>query len=210
MTPSARFAILSITFLTASCASISRPPENLKITLPAQRIFQLGYSLVPPNEEGWEISQRDRLLLSLGKLGTPRNEVIYLYAVVFKLKTFQSDEEFVGLVKEQHAMDTDSRRFKVLKHEVTSYVGKGTPCAHSHQLLEDHEALTEAGQRTYMLRETSSLTCAHPKNRDREWSLGVNVTYAHRYYTGHADPQFLEKAASVLQSVEFSDLPAYK
>jgi len=34
----------------------------------------------------------------------------------------------------------------------------------------------------------------------------VNVTYSHRYYPEQGDGAFVEKATSVLDSVEFNDL----
>lgn len=199
---SARWAIPCSLLILGGCAATSPPPEPTRITLPAQRISQLGYSLVPPNEDGWAISQRDRLLLALGKHGAHRNEVLVIHGAPFQLAAFQSDDDFVRLVRARQEKDTDPLRFKVVKHDVTSYPGKGTTCAHSHQILEDHEALTDAGSRVYMVREMLSLTCAHPQRRD----VGINVTYSHRYHTGQRDPRLIERATGVLKSVEFSAL----
>ena len=197
-----RLMILCITFLAASCAATSGPIESARITLPAQRIFQFGYSFVPPNEEGWKISQRNKFLLSLGKNGPLRNEVLLIHGAPLKIRESQLDKDFIQLIREVQAKDWDSPRYKILKHDVTSYAGKKTTCAHSHILLEDQDALTEAGNRIFMMREVLSLTCIHPKNL----KIAINVTYSHRYPSGQRDPQILKRAAGVLNSVEFSDL----
>lgn len=197
-----RLMILCVTFLTASCVSSMGPVDNVKITIPAQRIFQFGYSFVSPNEDGWEISQHDQFLLSIGKYGSIKNEFLLIFGAPLKIRESQLDEDFIELVRELQANDWDPSRFKILKHDVTSYVGKKTTCAHSHMLLEDQNALTEAGNRVFMMREVLSLTCIHPQNS----KIAIKVTYSHRYPSGQRDPQILERAAWVLNSVEFSDL----
>ena len=53
-----------------------------------------------------------------------------------------------------------------------------------------------------MVLEALALTCAHPKDQ----SVGVTVVYSRRYYPDKQDPGFLEKALTVLDSVEFNDL----
>lgn len=156
---------------------------------------------MPPSEEGWELSQRDAFLVSLGKRVGGTNEVVLVWGSVFKLPAFGSEAEFVRIVGDGMAGDEDPLRFRILRHEVTPRVGKGTTCAHSHRLVEDSQALTEAGNRVYMLREMVGLTCAHPKDK----RIAVTVMYSHRYYTGRRDPALLEKAAAVLDSVEFTE-----
>lgn len=197
----ARFGSLGIAVLVGACAPVGTSPETTALTLPAQRIFQTGYSLIPPNEEGWVISQRDHLLLSLAKRGDRTNEVIIIFGAPFKLKEFQSNEDFVRLVKEGQEKDTDPLRFTVVKNDITSYAGMGTTCTRSHNLLEDHQALTDSGNRVDMIREMLSFTCAHPQDK----RIGITVTYSHRYYKGQRDPQLLQRATRVLDSVEFSD-----
>lgn len=195
-----RLAVLCVAILVTACASPARRPEEAP--LPGQRIFQRGYSFVPPDEKGWAISQRDTFLVSLAKRVDDTNEIVLVWGAVFKLPEFTSEEEFVRIVSDALKKDTDSVRFRLLKHEVTPGAGKGTTCARSHELVEDSQALTEAGNRVYMLREMVALTCAHPKDK----RIGVRVMYSHRYYTGRRDPQLLEKASAVLNSVEFAEI----
>ena len=90
----------------------------------------------------------------------------------------------------------------MIKHDVTAYPEKGPNCAKSHMVAEDHAAVKRSGNTGYMVLEGLTLTCAHPKDN----RVGVNVTYSQRYYPEQKESGFLEKALSVLSSVEFSDL----
>jgi len=49
--------------------------------------------------------------------------------------------------------------------------------------------------------EMLTLLCAHPKDK----KIGLNVFYSQRSYPGQEDPSFLEKASTVLNSVELTD-----
>lgn len=161
---------------------------------------KLIYSFVPLNEEGWEISLREQYLLSIGKKDSINNEVYLIYGAPLKIPEHLLDKDFIQVIREQQTKDWSSSRYEILKHDVSSYVGKSTTCAHSYMQMEDQEALTYSGNRVFMLREALSLTCIHPQHSN----IAVNVTYSHRYPSGQRDPQFLEKAEKVLNSVEFS------
>ena len=88
-----------------------------------------------------------------------------------------------------------------MKHEVVTYPNKGTDCTKSHMAAEDLGAAKKVGKTGVMVQEALTLTCAHPKDKD----VGINIGYSQRYYPGQGDPRFLEKATSILDSVEFAD-----
>jgi hypothetical protein len=46
------------------------------------------------------------------------------------------------------------------------------------------------------------LICVHPAKE----KMAVTLSYSHRYHTGHRDPEFIEKAETVFQSLAFSKL----
>ena len=123
-------------------------------------------------------------------------------AILFKLPPFKTNEEFVRVIKEAEAKNINPERLKLIKHEVVSDPNKGTDCTKSHMAAEDHAAAKKVGKTGIMVQEAFALTCAHPKDK----GVGVNVGYSHRYYPEQRDPMFLEKATSVLDSVEFADL----
>ncbi len=194
-----RFGMLCVALAVTSC--VSTHPRGTEVRIPPERISQKGYSVLPLNEEGWVINRRDSYQLVLGKYGKNPDETFSLWAVLARLPAFKTSEEFVRIAKEGQAKDTDPQRFKTMKHEVTVYPMKGVDCAKSHMVVVDHAATKRSGKAGDMILETLTLICAHPKDK----SVGVNVAYSHRYYPEFPDPKFLEKATSVLDSVQITE-----
>ena len=195
-----KLGILGALLVVTACAPMQ--PRLQEVQVPPERISQKGYSLVPLNEKGWLIAGRNPYQLAIGKYGESTDETVAIQATLIKLPAFTTGEEFVRLVKEGQAKDTDPQRFTMIKHEVTAYTDKGPNCVKSHMVAEDHAAVKRSGKTGYMVLEALTLTCAHPTDNN----IGVNVTYSHRYYPDQKDSGFLEKASNVLNSVEFSDL----
>lgn len=179
-----------------------RKPQLPEIRIPPDRIAQKGYSLIPPNEKGWLVAGRNDYQLALVKKGANPDETFAIQAVPFRLSEFNTNEEFIRLIKEGQAKDTDSRRFKIVKHDVVSYPKIGTNCAKSHTVSEDRAAVKRSQKPGDMILEAMALTCAHPKDKN----LGISVIYSQRYYPGQRDLAFAEQATTVLSSVEFMDL----
>jgi hypothetical protein len=139
--------------------------------------------------------------LALVKRGENPDETIAIQAIPFRLPVFKTNEEFVRLIKEGQAKDTDPRRFKIVKHEVDVYPKNGVACVKS-VVTEDNAAVKRSGKPGNMVLEALTRTCQHPKEKN----VGVSITYSQRYYPEQRDPTFGEKATSVLNSVEFTDL----
>jgi hypothetical protein len=90
----------------------------------------------------------------------------------------------------------------LIKHDIAPEQLKTADCARSYAISEDTAAVKRSGREDNMLLEMLTLTCAHPKTK----AVGVNVIFSHRYYPGYNDSTFIEKANSVLNSLEFDDL----
>ena len=195
-----KLKMLCAALAVASCAPIQ--PRFAEVQVPPERISQKGFSLMPLNEKGWVIGARNPHLLSLGKVGKNPEENVVVRAILSKLPAFKTNEEFVRLIKENQVKGTNPQRLRIIKHEVVTYPKNGTDCAKSHMVAEDHGAGKQVGKTGVMIIEALTLACAHPKQKD----TGVSVSYSQRYYPGKSDPGFLEKATSVLNSVEFADL----
>lgn len=184
----------------AACGSVQHKPQELHV--PPERIVQKGYSLMPPNERGWLIAGRNQYQLALVKAGKTPDETIAIQAMPVKLPDFNSTEDLVRLIKEGQAKDTDSKRFATKKSDVVAYPVQGSNCAKAYRVAEDNSAVKRSGKSGNMILEVLTLTCAHPKGKN----VGVNVTYSHRHYPDQDVGDFLEKAMSVLDSVEFTEL----
>lgn len=136
--------------ITASVSAQSRFPE---VMIPPERILQNGYSLIPPNEKGWFIVGRNAYQLGLAKSGNNLDESIAIQAISFRLSKFKTSEEFIRLIQEGQAKDTDPQRFSILKNEITSFPMQGTECAKSYTVTEDHAAVKRSRQPGDMILE---------------------------------------------------------
>lgn len=195
-----RFVMLCIALLITSCASMQ--PRLIEVQIPPERISQKGYSLVPLNEKGWLIARKNAYQLTIGKRGGNPDETFIIQAISFKLPEFKTSEEFVRFIKEGQLNDTNSKRFTIVKHEVTSDPTKGAECAKSHMVTVDRAAVKRSGMSGDMVLEALTLICAHPKDK----SVGIMIGYSQRYYSGQRDATFDEKVTSILNSIEFADL----
>lgn len=182
-----------------SCASMQ--PRFQEVQLPPARIYQKGYFFVPLNEKGWSIGQRNQYDVVIGKRGEGKDEdeTYIVWGTLIKLPPYKDPQDLVRNVKEAQAKDTDPKRYKLEKHEVTFQNEKGADCTWSHALSEDTAPVKKSGRPGSMMLEILTLTCAHPKDK----SIGINLAYSHRYFPEQKDPRFIEKATSVLSSIEF-------
>ena len=192
-------AILTAVLMTVSCAATR--PRGEEVQLPPKRLWQLGYSLMPLDEEGWVINKRQSSVVVLGKYGKNPDQTFSISAVLSRLPPFKTTEEFVRLVKEGQVQDTDPKRFTTIKYEITSYPRNGAECAKSHLVAVDHAAAKRSGKPGDMNFEILGLVCAHPEDK----TIAVNVLCSQRSYAGDEDPKFLEKATTVLDSVELTN-----
>lgn len=183
--------LASLLLLTSvSSAYAQMEPESQDVQVPPGRLFQKGFSLTPLNEKGWKITQRNPYQLMLDKPGKNPDEEFVIQALVMKLPPFKSNEDFAQQVKEIQVNGINLTRVALLEYGLNHYMKTGKHCVRSHI----------SGKSEKMITEAVSLTCAHPKNKQ----VGINVTYAYRYYPGKKDPVFLEKAAKLIDSLKFT------
>lgn len=192
-------SLLLLTFISSAYAQME--PESQDVQVPPGRLFQKGFSLTPLNEKGWKITQRNPYQLMLDKPGKNSDEEFVIQALVMKLPPFKSSEDFVQQVKEFQVNGINLTRVALLGYGLNRYVKTGKNCVRSHISAEQPTASGRlSGKSEKMITEAISLTCAHPKNKQ----VGINVTYAYRYYPGKKDPVFLDKAEKLIASLKFT------
>jgi hypothetical protein len=191
--------VLCAAFVFASCASTR--PSLPEIKLPPERISQNGYSLMPLNEPGWVIEGRNAYTFAFGKLGANHDETFAIQALFSRLPAYDTNADFLQLIKDGQSKDSGSPRFEILKHDVTPFPMKGADCAESHMVTIDHAAKRRSGNTGDMILEALTLSCAHPSEK----TVAIHVTYSHRHDPGQDDPAFMDKGTTVLSSVELSE-----
>lgn len=185
----------------ASSVYAKMEPKSQDVQVPPGRLFQKGFSLIPLNEKGWKITQRNPYQLMLDKPGKNPDEEFVIQALIMKLPPFKSSEDFVQQVKEFQVNGINLTRVALLEYGLNRHMKTGKNCVRSHISAEEPAASgRSSGKAEKMIAEAVSLTCAHPKNKQ----VGINVTYAYRYYPGKKDPVFLEKAGKLIDSLKFT------
>lgn len=175
------------------------------------RFFAQDYSFVPPGTDGWEMrvprEGQDMLML---EMGAGPNELNTLSGTRYKFPLINSNQELVDTTR--RFMDyapEDPDRYTMIEHEIVPYTKKDTipvnfnslaMCVVSRQVIADKQALLQdSGGKGTLIRETQTLVCVHPTERDR----AVVLNYSHRYQPGNRDPEFLNKARQVFESIAF-------
>ena len=181
-------------------SQVSAQPGVPHVQRPQERIFHEGYSFVIPDEVGWTLIERSSYLLALARSGDGPDETHAIRAGLSSLPPFKTIEDFAHVVREEIVRNTDPQRFKISKIEAAAYAGKTTDCVKSHSVAEDHSVRRRSAATGTMILERLALACPHPSNKN----IGVNVEYSQRYNPGKADPRFLEKGMTVLNSIEFT------
>ena len=181
-----------------SCAS---NPGYQELLLPPETISQLGYSITPLNEKGWYVRVRDPQHLTIGKYGEYSDQTFAIDGLLVTLPELRTIEELTTFVKGQQTTFPDPRRFTLLKYEIDVYSKKGPNCIKSHSVMTDHAANNRSGTRGDMDLESYTLVCIHPKDK----GVAVHLMYTQRHWPGQGDPQFLEKATTIFDSVALVD-----
>ena len=210
------FGIVCATLVVASCAPTQAAVQELR--LPPQRIVQKGYSLMPPDENGWFLGARTPHELALRRSPDSSDQSFVILATsAGHLPPFNTNEEYLQLVNDRRlsfprgsimgyphpaAKDPHQQRFKLLRYEVSADLSPKTECALVHSTAEDTAAVRRSGERGLMILETLERICAHPNDK----GVVVLVGYSDRYDPGREDPKFSERAMRLLRSVEFENL----
>lgn len=166
------------------------------------RYFSMDYSFVPPGTDGWEMrGPWGGADMSMQEKGGSLDELNTLFSMRYTIPAIDSIQELVSQTRTHMEIATeDAARYAVLEHEVSAYQKNETMCALSQQVIEDRKALLSSGKRAPMTREIQALVCLHPNNK----YVGIKLNYSHRYHPGKRDPEFVEKANKVFESLAFT------
>jgi len=175
------------------------------------RFFAGDYSFVPPGNEGWEMrlpaEGQDMLML---EKGASPGAINTLSSARYQFPVIDSSQQLLDTTRGfMEYVPEDADRYTLIEHEIEPYTKKQmTPitlnnralCALSRQTVVDRQALLdESGKRGTLIRESRTLVCIHPSERD----MAVVLNYSHRYQPGNRDPDFIDKADSVFESIAF-------
>ena len=190
-----RFLICIISLSLLSCAGT----ETIKNT--SERISGRGYSLLPPQEEGWRVLNKGSSGIGMLRKGENIDET---YAVVIELIEFQDTinskivlDAFVELLQKQQFA---SERFEIVELKNMPDPERKA-CTKSFWIEKDFGAKRMSGIQDPMFVKAYDIYCVHPHNKAYLAVIG----YSHRYYEGNEDPIFTQKAFDFFKNVSLTE-----
>lgn len=168
---------------------------------PSIRIDEiLSVSVLPPQEAGWQVLQKSKTNLVLGKK-EPTNGSTYIASVtLFKLPKFETENKFIEYISKAKEAQQPKQRFSVLKNQKEPIKGGTNYIIKYHTIAEDKVATAKFDGKTQLL-ETIGYIGQHPHNH----SIGIDLGYSFRYQDGVEDINFEEKANAFLDDIIIKD-----
>ncbi len=189
--------IFSVLLLSSCIGSNARVQE---LPLPPQPIKHPAFTLLPPAETGWLVANMNQYNLSLAKRGNASDETYAIQVMLYQLPTFNSDETFKKYVIDGFNKDTDSTRFNIInsKNEIINI--NTLHCVKNRTATEDTQSVKQTSNDKNMILEVVNYTCKHPTIKN----VGANISYSHRYYTGHADTKLDSHSVELMNGFKFN------
>jgi hypothetical protein len=185
---------------------VSGPCDAQHPELTRFRVYQPGYSFMPPVTEGWVLKEGDRN----ADVGSQRiDDSLDMIDTVFSDRmrvrkrsagmTIQEFADYIEEIERENLGDPD--RYTLLEHAVTPLTGQDKRCVTARQVIEDREALSPSGGRSLKIREIMELVCFHPGD-DRTL---VRLSYVHTHPVGQGRAEFQDQAFAMFDTLSFSE-----
>lgn len=181
-----------------SCSSI-RKVENT-----TERFYRKGFSILPPQESGWQVKDGYQRKVAFYKKGEmPKTSYVVSAYTSGHSINFENEEEFEMVMgKLRISMEFRPKRNVLLEKKVNLAPNIGKYCLKSYSKLKDFGRGGKASDR-YYLRENFGLICLHPEDKNRL----VNFAISYRYPPGAEDEEIEVKAEEILAGVKLEPLP---
>jgi len=167
------------------------------------RYFSVNYSFVPPGTDGWKLLEPGE---GIDVIMQERDEALEVINTIdsarYRIRSKNSDQQLIDQVASfGNYGDQTGVRYKVVKLEAAIYSKKETRCARAQHTVEDKEALlAKSGRRGFMIRDVQTLLCVHPLAE----TIAVVLNYSHLHHPDKRDPEFVNKADKVFESLTFT------
>lgn len=182
----------------SSCSTSLRKVENV-----SERFYRAGFSLLPPQESGWQVKDGSRRKISFFKKGSaPKSSYVVMAFSSEHSLSFESEEEFEMLMgKLRLSMEFRPKRNVFLEKKVSLARDIGKYCLKSYSKMKDFGKRGKSSD-TYLLMENFGLICLHPEDKTQL----VNFAVSYRYPPGAKDQNIKAKADKLMSSLQLEPL----
>ncbi len=167
-----------------------------KVVSSAERIRIEGVSILPPEGDDWYLKKEHDGSIRFRKSGKTQDQSIVGEVVLFKLPDLKSKEEFLNLVSEQRAKDSQGPREILLNKEVLSDE-KGEFCVRTHTVSKEFKAKNLPVTSDFLLMENIELNCRHPYDKN----IAVHIGFSQRTLPNNTFKDFESDANKFIKNV---------
>jgi hypothetical protein len=191
-------AIIVTSLLLNACVADS--PYS-KIQNFSERIETPVYSVLPPQEPGWNYYQENPIKLTFGRLGNEEGQSYAGHVVVSRLADVNNKEEFFKLLSKQRARDAGNTRYEDLVNEETVEVKDGNYIFRFHTKYKDFGANNLPKNAKYLVIEDYGVGFQHPFKKN----IVVTIALSQRASPSDINNNFSVLANKFISSIEFYD-----
>lgn len=169
-----RIGVIVLLVILSGCAS---PVKQINdINIPFQRPY---YSVLSPQEKDWvylDQNQAGTYNLYFGKdTNSPTHTLVAIVTELHSSIRFDTREEFLKYVEKSKELDTDPRRFKIIKYDINLNDKFGEYCIKYYAETEDHQPANLDGN-DFLVLKLYGYTFLHPYFKN----VAVDISYSER------------------------------
>ena len=191
-------SLSALAFLTISCAST--PPESESVEqvyVPSfKTMSHKGFNLVVPDDASWKVANENEYKVELAKRGEVSNEVYTIQALLVKLPSFETDDEFMSFIQSSMDASNQASETQVIEQGASFIPYNDNQCVQVNRKTEKQSATSP------IVLEIVNFTCRHPFKDD----AGVYLAYAKRYQSGDMKEDLVPQALNLFYNLEFTEL----
>ena len=191
-------SLSALALLTISCASTPPETESVEqVYVPTfKTLSHKGFTLVVPDDTNWKVAKENEYKVELAKRGEVSNEVYTIQALLVKLPSFETDDEFMNFIQSSMESSGQASQATVIAQGASFIPYNENQCVQVSRKTEQQSATS-----TTVL-EMVNFTCRHPFKDD----AGVYLAYAKRYQPNGGQEDLLPQALNLFYNLEFTEL----
>jgi len=195
--------LIFLFLLLTACASKQITPANASEQ--QERLNIVGLSLLPPSGEGWNYKIIHPGRIEFGKLGSSTHQSLLASAVLHKLPTTESEDDFLAKISKERwgGEDKGQTRFTNLLIEEKITHEKEDICVRYHSKYEDHQSKYLTTNILYYIVEDIGLICRYPGKEN----IGVSIGISQRAEPDKLLENFESIANEFLSNTRYEPLP---
>ena len=188
--------VLIFSVLLASC--VTNP--SYQYIQGGERVNQPGVTFMLPTKHKWAAILRSTYQSAFGALGMPKNDTVIVSSSVYNIKSPNSKEEFLALIKKGRASGAKTGRFEIIHNSEQLYEEHKETCVIYRSSSKDFGKEAKRGGE-YSVLETLGIHCIHPNKPN----IGIQVEFSRKAPPHTTYQNFDNYGKVLLKSVSFGE-----